>query len=509
MFRFIKRNINLYSIKKKNFTTAVDEGYKILPFESIPKLPSDAQNTSIEYFMKEGGFVKMAQTFQKQHQKFGPIFRYSFFPGGPDNVSVADPTAVSEIYRREAEGEVPARIISQGFAKYRDYRKLPQSLANTNDYEEWRVQRKIINETLFKPEVARTYVPRLDFIAKDFVSRVLGRNPETDPDYANNINRDITGVSLEFIGSIVFGKRLGAFTGEASIEIDEKQQRFIDAVNGIFTTSGTLLSYPENFPAEIFYELPAFKELVKHSDYMMEYAGDLIESKHKNKESKGGLFEFYLNKNEVSSELAKLMAIDIFGAGVDTTSRLVNWFLHALASGSNSIQERLREEVISIAGKEGPIDAKMLSKMKFLKDCLKEVHRVMPIVHANSRINLKDLNILGYNIPSGTPLFMSNYTMSRDSKLFKNPEEFNPFRWSKADKLDPSIPNKSFSSLPFGHGQRMCPGRRVAENEVQLLISNLIRNCEVYYPKGARHPEPVFNLFMICDINPDFRFKPV
>ncbi|KAJ3224569.1 hypothetical protein HK099_008250 [Clydaea vesicula] len=464
-------------------------------FDEIPSLPKDNQNSSTQYFIESGGFDKYPQTMLKLHEKHGPIFRFNFAPGGstaaPDQISITDTNVTAEIYRNEVEGQVPHRPLLQAFKRYREYKGLPQSLVNTNDDKEWRTQRQVINERLFSPAIAKTYIPRLDFIAKDFVSRISLRNPK-DENYAKDINNDIFGFSLEAISSIVFGKRLGTLSADPNEVRDPKIQKFITSVNGLFTTSVPLLFYPPSFPDEQFYKLPEFQEHVKHTDYILELTEDLLKSNN----GRESLFEFYLSKEEINPLLARLMATDIFAAGVDTTSRLIQWLFHNLADNPLEIQLRLREEIIKYSGKEGKIDEKMLNKMSYLKDCLKESLRLYPIAASNARILTADQVLLGYKIPAGTQVAMETYSMSRDPKTFTDPELFNPSRWKEEFKQNKSK-NKSFSVLPFGFGQRMCPGRRVAENEVQLLIANLIRDFNISYSEGSRKPEPVFNLLML------------
>jgi cytochrome P450 len=54
------------------------------------------------------------------------------------------------------------------------------------------------------------------------------------------------------------------------------------------------------------------------------------------------------------------------------------------------------------------------------------------------------------------------------SHHFSNPLKFDPWRFiGKTDTIHPYV------SLPFGHGARMCPGRRFAEQEILLCIAEV------------------------------------
>ncbi len=63
-----------------------------------------------------------------------------------------------------------------------------------------------------------------------------------------------------------------------------------------------------------------------------------------------------------------------------------------------------------------------------------------------------------------------NPNISRMDRYFTNPLQFNPIRWLPQNGLSVH----PHCSLPFGHGARMCPGRRFAEQEILLGIAKVV-----------------------------------
>jgi len=61
--------------------------------------------------------------------------------------------------------------------------------------------------------------------------------------------------------------------------------------------------------------------------------------------------------------------------------------------------------------------------------------------------------------------------MGRNEKYFQEPLRYQPER-----HIENKTTEQSFSLNPFGLGARMCPGKRIAEFEVLLLVANLLRN---------------------------------
>jgi cytochrome P450 len=66
-----------------------------------------------------------------------------------------------------------------------------------------------------------------------------------------------------------------------------------------------------------------------------------------------------------------------------------------------------------------------------------------------------------------------HYVTSRDPRVFSEPESFQPHRWLRKCQPDASRIHHPFGSVPFGYGVRSCLGRRIAELEMQLVLSRV------------------------------------
>lgn len=63
--------------------------------------------------------------------------------------------------------------------------------------------------------------------------------------------------------------------------------------------------------------------------------------------------------------------------------------------------------------------------------------------------------------------------MAEIEEYFPRPKEFIPERWIKDDPQESR--HNPFTLLPFGHGTRMCIGRRIAELEMWQFTTKVLR----------------------------------
>ena len=110
---------------------------------------------------------------------------------------------------------------------------------------------------------------------------------------------------------------------------------------------------------------------------------------------------------------------------------------------------------------------------------ISEVLRLYPAGWAFERYACKNTSLGDKKIPKGSRLLFSPYVLHRNPRFWKEPEKFDPRR---------SIENiPKFAYLPFGAGPRSCIGSRLAWQEMQVILGQVILHCQW----KIDHPEAV------------------
>ncbi|VYS58663.1 unnamed protein product [Arabidopsis thaliana] len=163
---------------------------------------------------------------------------------------------------------------------------------------------------------------------------------------------------------------------------------------------------------------------------------------------------------------------DIFLAGIDTSAITMIWAMAELVNNPR-VMKKVQDEIRSCIGiKKERIEEEDVGKLQYLKLVIKETLRLHPAAPLLlPRETMADIKIQGYNIPRKTLLLVSAWSLGRDPKYWKNPEEFNPERF-----IDCPVDYKghSFEFLPFGSGRRFCPGMASAIATIELTLLNLL-----------------------------------
>ena len=84
----------------------------------------------------------------------------------------------------------------------------------------------------------------------------------------------------------------------------------------------------------------------------------------------------------------------------------------------------------------------------------------------------------GYHIPKGTNIMALSQISSRDERFFHTPDKFLPERWERSQRGGSFHP---YASMPFGHGPRSCVGKRIAQGEVNVLITKILQKYRLEY----------------------------
>jgi cytochrome P450 len=181
--------------------------------------------------------------------------------------------------------------------------------------------------------------------------------------------------------------------------------------------------------------------------------------------------------------------ITLLGAGHETTAAALAWVWYFLCQNP-IIYQKVQEEVDRVLQGRTPTFAD-LPHLPYCLQVFKEAMRLYPPAAAIIRETLRTIEIDGYQLPQGTTVFLSPYTLHRIPEYFPAPEQFDPERFTP--EREKQLPRYAY--LPFGAGPRVCIGNHLALMEGQLLIATLAQRVTFdLVPGQTVEPDPAHNL---------------
>lgn len=198
------------------------------------------------------------------------------------------------------------------------------------------------------------------------------------------------------------------------------------------------------------------EELFKSKEELRELSKTIVDKRINSKETKndflGIIIDSYNNNRMTLDELYD-EAINMLLVGYETTSYALEWAVYYLA-----INKEWQEKI----SKEENVDA-----------FVDEVLRIRPPVWNEERVSIKDVNIDGTDIPSGTKVVVSALAIQRDKNVFEDPDTFKPERWFENKEL------KRGEYFPFLFGKRQCIGKEFALMEMRIVLIKIAQRFHV------------------------------
>ncbi|KAK0082692.1 hypothetical protein PV326_007075 [Microctonus aethiopoides] len=350
--------------------------------------------------------------------------------------------------------------------------------AVTRHGEPWKEFRTRVQKPILQPQTVRKYISPIETVTMDFIDRIQkikNKNDEMPADFDNEIHK----WALECIGRVALDVRLGCL--EDTLSPDSEPQKIINAAKFALRNVAEL---ELKAPYWRYIPTPLWSRYVRNMDYFIEVCMKYIDAalvRLKNKKSINdedlSLVERILAK-ENDPKIAYILALDLILVGIDTISMAVCSILYQLATRPNE-QEKIYEEWKKILPDSSvPLTTFHLDQAIYTKAFVREVFRVYSTVIGNGRTLQHDTVICGYQIPKGVQVVFPTFVTGQMEKWVDDAKTFKPERWLKENddkKLHP------FASLPYGHGARMCLGRRFADLEIQVILAKLIRNYKLEY----------------------------
>ena len=191
-----------------------------------------------------------------------------------------------------------------------------------------------------------------------------------------------------------------------------------------------------------------------------------------------------MSDGQLRDELLTIML-----AGHETTANTLSWTMYLL-SRHPLIRRRLEAELDAVLGGRAPTAADY-PELVYTRQVLQESLRLYPPAWFISRRAREADQILGYEIPADSMVFVSPWVTHRLPEIWPNPEGFDPDRFAGGKAPGPT----TFEWFPFGGGPRVCIGKGFAMMEAVLVLATALRRVRADMVQGwPVELEPVVTL---------------
>ena len=186
-------------------------------------------------------------------------------------------------------------------------------------------------------------------------------------------------------------------------------------------------------------------------------------------------------------ELIDQIAV-MFLAGHETSASALSWALYLVAQ-DRDIQDRMHAETELAFGQEGGLQPRHFKFLKLTRDVFRETLRLYPPVSFVPRDITVPETMRDKKLKKGSAIFISLWLMQRHREIWKNPDTFDPDRFSRDDEKE-AIRS---AYMPFSQGPRVCLGASFALQEAAIILSMIVHHYEIA-PVEGHVPRPVARL---------------
>ncbi|KAK7056563.1 hypothetical protein SK128_013799 [Halocaridina rubra] len=463
----------------------------VLPYSAIPGPKPLPVVGNMLLFTPLGSypFASFWQSCWKLYEKYGPVVKASKIAPKLDIVFVFRPEDTKTLFQNE--GPLPSRPPIDMLEYYRKSR--PQWYTSTGlvpgNGPEWRRLRSAV-QGLLKREIVSRYRAKQASVCRDFISHVQRQYPVSINGRGGHCIQNLLPLlfcyTLEAVGVVSLGTRLGCF--DADGDHLQRASSVISANEDTLTVLGeALLRAPlyKIFPSKSYNRLAEAQDVVANT--VKEHLSENLKRRSSSEDfaNEQPFLDFLMAQSDLSNNDIFLLVMEVFQGGIDATASTLAFCIHYL-SRNEDIQVLLYEEV-----KDIDPGSHNLQGLSYLRAVLKETFRLRPSAAASGRFLYQDAVFSGYRVPAGTLVSSPPIIACQNEKVFPEPHQFKPQRWlSNQRRAASSVTSDnnseqsgskihSYTMVPFGHGARMCPGRRLAEQEIYLLIIHLVQNFKM------------------------------
>ncbi len=317
--------------------------------------------------------------------------------------------------------------------------------------EEWRRGRRVI-QPIFNPSKFDHYFTIINEEATSTVNSLM-----KEEKLELNMSYWSTRYALHVIGRSLLNERL-----EESFDIiSQKLSDLIDLTEKKMTRI-----FPFKTP-QVKRENKAFADALEMLDDEIKKV--IEREKTKERVGQGNFIHALLDSKENFSDKKILSQVKtMIFAGHETSANVITWGFYYLAKYPEW-QEKIFQEI-----KDHGFELKSEDEVRGFKNVnyfVKEVLRVRPPAWSFGRVAVSDDEVHGEKVNAGDLISISPYLIQHHPDYWENPEVFNPDRFA--------VEPKPLTFIPYGAGQRVCMGERLANLEIATIFLTFLSKFKI------------------------------
>lgn len=394
-------------------------------------------------------------------QQYGPIVHLQL-ESTRGTFLISDPTAIHDVLRNTN------RTYSKGY--YRDP-ILNLLLGNglvTSEGEFWMRQRRL-SQPAFHPRQLETYAQAMFDLTDDTVRRWSEK-----PQQTIDIHVEMMRLTMRIVAKTLF---------DFDTETEHNRTAVSDSMDTIlkeyYAQMGNIWYYLLSLLKWSQLSTPSGRRITQAVNRLDQVIYQMIETRRLHGQNRKDLLTALLQARDaedgsgMTDPQLRDELMTLFLAGHETTANTLSWAFDLLSRHAAVKQKLFAELERVLHGK--PVRLHHLSQFTYTDHVLKEVLRLRPPVWWISREANEDVEILGYTLPKGSEIAMSQWVMHHDPRYFPDPESFVPERWE--NDREKQLPKTVY--FPFGGGPRICIGNHFALMEAKVILATILQRFDI------------------------------
>lgn len=426
--------------------------------EKIKTIP---QVSRMEAYLKTRELIENpVHVFEQYRKELGPTFAF-YFGGAKRTIVTSEPEIIQHVLKDHHTNYNKSDIQVKRMAEFQGV-----GLLNSHgDY--WLKQRRLLSMGFNRSQLSKI-LPLQISVLKSF----LADFDKMVDSGSVNIYDQMVRFTLRSVGKSLFGNTMKT----------EELDKLGDTISSIQEFMVRQIFQPYLIPwYRISGETGRYQKMRKEADQIViDYVNNRRKQPNKQLDFLQQLLETpYKDSGDfMDDEQVKIEILQLLVAGNETSSNGLTWTFYLLAKHPEFLA-KIRAETEQVFGNE-TIDYNGLHQLKYTLNVLNETLRLYPPFWMIDRVAVKDDEVAGVKIPSGTLVVPYIYGVHRNEDIWEDVNTFDPSRFDK----ERSVNRHPFAHIPFGGGPRVCIGQNMAIMQILLVLVSIIRKYDFRLEPG-------------------------